>query len=686
MIEMQHPGTYNSAAVRKGAEGAKAQFREGGRIRSEAGEAGFENLDLDKNYVTTILDETAIKNALRNNPKWRVIDLLSLGYQKGRFQLDKELADRVAEAFVLRAKNHTLTMADAVRASTDSDIASFVEKLKKAGVDQDIIDDFSETSMKKELQQHISNRAKKSLVPDISVELGDLKFIDLVDADLPKLLESYTREAAGGAAFARQLGLKTRREINDVLVDIEKSAENSNLDPVLIKREMQILKDGVDLAYGRSINKDAHGTFVRNLSRFRDLTSLLRLQFNGIASAPELARMTAQRQLSTVLEVVPELGAIRGTKNFRKGGKYSGAFNNPDLQEMDEMISFAGEDFALYPNGLRADEIEEAVSEGGSWQQRVGSYFDNAIAQGRRVQEVASGFRAIQGTGERWGVRALALDIKKWVFKDGPPISEMQLNNAGWHDGFLDEVKTWMLDNPATTKYKGKDISLMNFGEMPVSMQERLQVGIHRLVARDMLRPMVGETPIGLHKWVGQTLTQFRSFAILSMEKQLVHDIRHDRVMGAIIAMHSAMISYMALAVSSMQRHIGKDNAWEEIENDLVGTNAIAGVLGRMGQLAATGIIVDATATMGLVPEQFLQGRDQVGARAMSPGSVPVVGMAKDILEAPKAVASMLKGSDDKDRAALSSEAIKEVQDVLPFAKMIGINQTINVIKDSLNN
>ena len=669
MIEIKKPGTYDSEAIRKGAAGVKDQLEAAGIIRKDAGEAGFDNMEFDKSYVPIIMDDQAIKNALRNHSEFRVMELLSLGYQRGAFKLDKALADRIAEGYITRSKNHTLTMRDAIRMNPDKDIEDVGKKLKAAGVDQDTIDDFLDIAMDKEMKQHMSNRAKKSLHPDLSVELNGLKFIDLVDHDLPKLLESYTRDAAGGAAFAK-MGFKTRREVLDMLTLLEKGATNNGFLPADIGREIQVLRDGVDLAYGRSLNTEAHSGFVRNLSRLRDATGLLRLQFVGAASIPELARVTAQRSLSSVMDACPDLGAFRSTKNLREGGKYSGQFKRPDLREIELAMGYTGEDHVLYPNGLRADDLEEADISG-----RLGTWFDNAIAQGRRLQEVASGFRLIQGTGEKIAVRSLAGDIKKWALKGGKSLSDENINRAGWSDGFLGDLKKFMNENPATDTFNGKTVDLFNFGKMAPDMQERLQIGMHRLVMADMQRPYIGETPIFMHKWLGQTLTQFRSFSIMSLEKQLVHDIKHDKAMGAIMAMHSAMLGYMALGISSMQKNIGKDDALEKIENDMTGKNAVIGVVNRMGQLASWGIGQDMLATMGVLPDNLLGSPGEYGARAFTTGSVPTLGLITDAGQAMKAIPDLIKGKAD------TSDTLKEIQDVLPFAKAIGINQGFNYLK-----
>lgn len=676
MIEVKRPGSFNSPAIVKAAAGTRDQLLTAGSIRKEAGEAGFENVDLNKNYVPVVMDNNAIKSALvgGRHPQSRVRGVLSRAYQKGDFKLDPATADRLADAQIKRALDDTLVTSEQVRGVTNKDMEELKKGLEKAGVDDDVIESIMNDSMEKEIRQHMSNRAKKSMRPRIDVEYEGLRFIDLIDNDLPKILESYTRDAAGGAAFAK-MGYSTRSQVLDQLNDLEIHAtQKTNMSPAQIEREINTLRDGVDMIYGRTLNTD-NRSLVKGFSRARTAAGLLRLQFVGAASIPELARITSQRSISSVLESVKDLGAIRGTKHLREGGKYSGSFKRQDLDELDQVITYAGEDNVLYANGLRADDIEES-----EYVSRIGAYFDRATAQGRRLQEVASGFRLIQGTGERLAVRSLALDIKKMIAGTGKPLSESNINRAGWSDGFLDELSAWMRANPKTAMHGDKEITLFNFGKMPPDMQERLQVGMHRLVRADMQRPNIGETPMFMNKWLGQTITQFRSFSILSMEKQLVHDYRHDKAMGALIAMQSAMYGVIGVGVASLQRNIGREDADERIKRDMSGNNLLAGVMSRMGQTAALGIGADMLATVGLMPDSMMQDRDQVGARAMTSDSVPVFGLVKDAVEVPKSVTEALKGD------GTTSKVIKDMQDVVPFGKTIGVNQAINVIRGSLDN
>lgn len=672
ILETKYPGTFSDEGIKQAAQGVRDQFRAAGAARKAAGEAGFENLDLDKNYVSTIVDEHLIKHAVFQHGKEKVIDLLSDAYQRGRYNLDKKTSDYIARGYVARSLDHTLGMSNYAPTITSKDVDKIRKSLESANVPKDVIDEFLEESAEENLSKHMSNRAKKSFEPDLTTELDGLKMVDLIESDLPKLLEAYTREAAGASAMGR-LGFKSRNEAMEFLREVKKDALNLGMDVTATNKEVQILEDGINLIYGRSINTDPNSAFIKNLSRLRDATAFLRLQTMGISTIPELARITGQRGLKTVMEACPDLGVL-GSKSLREGGTYAGKFKRADLDELEDMLYYVGEDYVMYPGYLRIDNIEESAI-----YNSLGGKIDNMLAQGKRVQEVLSAFRTVQGSGEKLAVRSLGIQIKKWADDLGKGLSESNIKDAGWHGGFMDELKAWMQANPKTTMDRGKEIRMFNFGQMPPEMQERLITGIHRLVSRDMQRPFIGETPVFMHKWLGQLITQFRSFSITSLGKQLIHDIRHDRIAASIIAMHSLMLSYAAYSISALHRSLGRKDQEEYLAKAFSPGESIFGTLNRMGQLASAGVAGDMLATFGVMPDDLMAAPGQSGYRGLNTTSVPVVGVVGDAKDVIKDVVDIFAGDGDP------SKMVKDIQSVIPFGKAIGINQAFNAASGALD-
>ena len=668
ITEVKYPGSISSEGVRLAAEGCRDFFEVAGKSMKNKGVYGFENLELDRNYFSTIVDEVRVADHCHSHGIDKVQALLSEAYQRGEYKLSKEIADYVARGYVARSLDHSLKMAEFPTKVKDVDIDRMVEGLKKAGVPDDVIEMFIYESAESNLTQGMSNRAKKSLLPDLQTELNGLKMIDLIESDVPKLLEAYTREAAGSSAMSK-LGFKTRREAKEFLVELKKDAYNQGFNRQETDAEIQILSDCIDMIYGRSIEKNPGSPFVKNLSRVRDFTSMVRLQTMGLSTIPEIARVTAKRGLGAVMEAIPDIGVF-GTKGLRAGKKWSGELTNPKLKELEEMFYITGEDHILYPGYLRIDNIEESAT-----YKSLGSYVDNCLAQGRKYQEVISAFRYIQGSGERLSLNALSNKMKRWADDQidlNSFLTQADINDAGWHDGFLDQVKEWMQANPKTEMYEGKEIRLFNIGKMPLEMRERIVLGLHQLTMRDMQRPMIGELPTWMNKWFGSTATQFRNFSLLSLNKQLIHDIRHDQMAGAIIAMHSMFLSFVAYGAKTMYNGIGKDQSY--YQQAFSPSGLTFGLLNNMGQLASVGLVGDMMSTLGAMPSNWMASPGKSGFRAMSAESVPIVGMGTDILKTARSISDL-----DVEKT------IKDVHKIVPFGKAAGIHQALNAISGALD-
>jgi len=674
ILEVKYPGSIADDGVKLAADGCRDLFEVAGSSMKSKGVKGFENLELDRNYFSTIIDETRIATACHEHGINKVEALLSESYQLGDFELPKATADYVARGYVARALDHTLKMTEFPTKVKNVDIDRMVQGLKDAKVPEDVIESFISEAAESNLVQGMSNRAKKSLRPDLQVELNGLKMIDMIESDVPKLLESYTREASGSSAMAR-LGFKTRREAKEFLTEVKKDSYNQGYSKKDIDEEIQILSDCIDMIYGRSIEKDPGSAFIKNMSRVRDFTSLMRLQTMGLSTIPEIARVTGKRGLGTVLDAVPEVG-IFSTKGMRAGKKWSGELTNPKLREMEEMFYITGEDHILYPGYLRIDNIEESAT-----YKSLGSYVDNCLARGRRVQEVVSAFRMMQGSGERLSLNALANKMKRWADDEidlGKFLNEADINDAGWHDGFLDRVKEWMQANPKSEMYEGKEVRLFNVCKMPLEMRERLVLGLHQLTMRDMQRPMIGEMPTWMNKWFGSTLTQFRNFSLLSLNKQLIHDIRHDQMAGALIAMHSIFLSYVAYGLKTLNSGAGRKDQDKYFKQAFSPTGLTFGLINNMGQLASVGIAGDIMATMGALPSDWMAAPGKRGFRSMTPSSIPVVGMGSDMMNIGKDAVDAVKWDLNP------SKTFKDIQRVAPFGKAFGIHQALNAISGSL--
>ncbi|WP_459594875.1 hypothetical protein, partial [Enterobacter hormaechei] len=132
--------------------------------RKAAGEKGFEDVKSAKDYVPVIFDGIKITEAVnRLGSKEAVIDLLSLGYQTGKYKMGKKAADALAKVQYVRGSDSTLSSRVAFdRVVSQEQQAVLIADLKKAGVPDSLIDTFIEGTEQTEMAETVSNRAKAS--------------------------------------------------------------------------------------------------------------------------------------------------------------------------------------------------------------------------------------------------------------------------------------------------------------------------------------------------------------------------------------------------------------------------------------------------------------------------------------------------------------------------------------------
>lgn len=680
MLEVLYPGTYSHIpGVKKAAEGTSAQFMEAAKRQKDAGVRGFEDLELTANHVTRKVNEQAIFHGIAGNQRSRQTTkaVLSEAYFRGDNNLTKQQADYIAEAYIVRAENRSSTILDVYRKTNEKDIDRLVEALEAAGLPTDEIDKFIDVSMEAEANRHISNRAKMSLRPDLRAEVNGVRAIDLFHNNLDHLLEEVTQGAAGATAMAKK-GFKSRHEFDDYLEAVREEAIRNGVSARDVDDRVEVMRAGVDMIYGRSPHDQAHKGWYRNLSRIRDITSLLRLQMVGISAIPEASRGIVNHGLLTYTKLAPKsLKFIKGSKAYRERGLRSGAILDPEMDEIDQVVNYSGEDWVLLPTTIRDDAgIEESGFFG-----EMGRRVDMAINRGRELQEVTSAHRLIQGGGETLSIRSTNYQMKKWIFEDKDlNLRDAAISETGWDDAFLSELKDWAKANPLEKEYNGRMIRVMNFEDMPADMMDRYLIGVQRIGRREMMRPYIGETPWGMHRVLGSTITQFRTFSILSLEKQLLRDIKQDPIAGSHMAVWSAGLSFLGYGAYTLAA--GDE---EQKKNMFETQNLTMGIYNRMGQLAGTSIGFDFLATLGVLPDSVMASPQRLGARTYGYNSIPVLGAARDAGNLAARVGDFITPWGDQSTEPTVGDIAKDVQKILPFAKTIGIRQAYDALEEELD-
>lgn len=647
--------------MKEAVESVEAQMSKALEELQRAGVRGFDKVKDSKHYLPKLLNTANIKNAAIEHGQSAVVSVISKGYQTGGLKLTKASADKLA---IVRYNQMMRLHPEHNGVPRDLNTNDLINELRAQKVDEDVIDAIVTRRAEDEMASDISDRAKKSLLPDLHAEVNGLKFGDLVDNDLENLIEGYIRESTGSVALKRSIGASTYNEAKSLIdVEIAMAKGSGKMTPNELKAlemEESMLRDVVDVLYGKDLNGTGWRSTIKGLSRLRSITGILRLGMSGFASIPELGR------------VISANGLYISAKNMRSFSRDGIAdLKKADLKELDEIMPFQGEDWAFEPRTKRMDDFAEM----GDTQSKFWGLADAGIAGAQRVSTILSGQRLVQGMGEKLASRSIAYRVKHGK------ITNQQARDAGWIQtkkvrkgdteetvevNFLDEIKGFMEANPRTT-IDGK--KMFNAEAMSPEMLDQLRTGMNRLSMRDMQRMTVGELPLGFNNWIGATLMQFKSFLISSIGKQLIHDVRAgDNVRSAFGFASAIGLASAVVGIKAALQHAGdpseRGSLKKYVGDRMTGTGGVYNALMGTGQLSGLSIVADGLATFNMLPEELMASQKnqwQGVRRGLEP---PVMGLGKDLM-----------GLSDLDP--------KAAHNLTPFMKTIGVNQVLtNMYKE----
>ena len=666
--------------IKLAAEGIAAKLEKALEIRKTAGEAGFEDVKAARDYIPVIYDGIKVTEAVnRLGSSEAVISLLSKGYQTGKYKLGKKSADALAKVQYIRASDSTLSSRVSFdRVVSQQQQVQLIEDLKAAGVPDNIIDNFIEGTELAEMAESVSNRAKASMGINTQAEYGGMKVQDLLNTNVGELAENYGKEAAGGAALA-SMGFPTRQSVLNAIDAAERAGRNmAGSDGKAIKQlrsEAEMLRDAVRLIYGNTIDADPNAGIVRGTRRVREITGLLRLGQMGFAQVPELARAITKMGVGTVLKSIPATKFLR-SRAGRKGGTAQGALLEPELREMEELIGYIGEDNWLTGWNVRHDEFGETADNLG----KLSAIIDNGLAMGSRVNTWLSGFKAIQGGSEKIVARSINKRLKQHLSGERE-LPKRDLDEVGLDENTMKRLKRHFDDNPMYADYNGEKVRMMNFDAMEPDLRETVGIAVRRMSGRLIQRNFIGDEGIWMNKWWGKALTQFKSFSIVSIEKQLIHDLRGDKIQAAQIMAWSSLLGFASYATQMQMQAIGREDRDKFLREKFDTQNIAMGVFNKLPQVAGFGLAGDALATFGLMPDSMMAAPGRLGFRQQGFGDlVAGAGAISDAVDLSQALVKYANGDDDVSTRQL----VDKVRRLVPLANTIGVGQMTKASVDLL--
>lgn len=664
-----------SPGVRKAAEGIADRFKKALEIRKQAGEAGFENVKSAQDYIPVLFDGPKIASAVTRYGTENVEAVLANGYRTGKYKVGRKASEAIAKMQVSRALDSTLSSRLSFeRVVSQSERQNFIDGLREAGIPDHIIDDFIEGQELDDVAAAVSSRAMRSMGINTQAEVGGVKVQDLLKTNIAEIAENYGKEAAAGAAMAR-MGFRTRNEVMAAIDAAERTGRNMGISAKRAGDEANMLRDSVRLLYGNTLDDDPNAAIVKATRRLREVTTITRLNQMGFAQAPEISRALVKMGIGPVMKSVGATKILFGRRG-RVGGTAQGELHDVEMREVEQALGYIGEDNWLHGWATRHDEFNEDPDN----IRKISKVLDNTLAAGSRANLVLSGFKAIQGGSEKIVTRSIAMRLKQHLAGERK-LPTKDLEEIGLDEATMARLKRHFDDNPRYDEYNGEQIRMLNFDAMEPDLKEATAVAIRRMQGRLIQRHFVGDEGTWMNKWWGKALTQFKGFSIVSLEKQLIHDIRGDKTQAAMIFGWSVFLAAAAYGSQMQMQAVGRADRKQFLDDKFNNQALAMGIFNKMPQVAALGLLGDGLASIGAMPDAMLQAPGRTGFRSMGAGDlVAGAGMVGDYQEVLQALSNYASGSDDVSTRQL----VDKIRRVVPLANAIGIGQATKASVDLL--
>ncbi len=652
-------------SIRMAAEGQQSMYREALALRQRSGEAGFEKVKADNKYMPDIFDSMKARRQFDMHDKEDIIELFSRAYQNGARKIPKEVADEIARAQVNRVADATLTgRLSFERAMSGQTKAEYEAIMRKAGFSDEEIEKMVEALDNKETRDNISNRAKMSLGLDVTQEYNGIRMRDFMNTNVEELTDNYMKEAAGGAALARQ-GFSTYQAALNAIDLVERNARNAAKDSkagLAIDEEVRQMREGLRLIMGKSIDADPQALSTKMMRRGRDITGVLRLGQMGFAQLGELANFMGEFGVAATTIALGK--QFRFTSKALRSG--DGFFRDKNLAEVERMVGYIGEDNWLTTKGARPDEFGDVTTIRGMM-----AHFDQSMNSIRRAQTNLSLFRMAQGSLERMTNRQIALSFIDHL-EGKKAIPQKKLEELGLTQEFMNNLQKHY---DAHSKGSG----LLGFDTMPYAMGETLANAIRRKSGLIIQRNFIGDEGIWMNKALGKTFAQLKSFSLVSGEKQFGRGIRHDKIGLAKKTAFGFALGSMVYAAKAYVNSIGREDQDEYLEEKLSPKGLAFGAMGVMSTTAVFSLGGDFLGGLGVLPSELIQSRYEAGFQSKGLiDQIPLVGVGADAVNLANSIKKYAEG--DTEGVDVARRALR----LVPLTNVIGVQNALRYGLDEL--
>ena len=573
-------GQYPEPVVRAARRQAQI-FKELVEEARAAGVTGFENIPSDLRYFTHRWNKGRFAQANTAYGGANIRKLLTQGLVKGSADLDEEAASLIANAMHRKITESAQGMDSGFQRIFTADSRDVLrqiveeEELMEPGQLDRLLDLFEGRP------ENVPARARRRLVFDMehseqffndrTRQWEVLSVNDLTERDAEQVFTSYVSEMTGRIALA-QKGIKSDTDFNALMQRAKDYAANEGTAEVRDKNVARIEKEELvartlyNMIIGRRapLAGDPNSTVMKIDLLFMDYNFIRLMNQVGFAQMAELGNAVQIGGIKGILQAVPEFkGMLKRARN--------GELEDDVLAEIeaatgiggDRMINYSinrEQDFGLFPEASDRRLSDRVINRINSVMMPLkrGTADISGMAPITLALERMAARVAVQTlTDAAFGIRKLGQGLTK---AGTEAATRRRLQSLGLSDEMAEKVFRNIRDHSDTvnsTLFRNKKIKRINMEKWDQDAQDAFTVAISRWTRRSIQQNDVGSLALFMTRPMGQMISQFRTFMIVSYGKQLLHNIAMNDAKAYYAMMMSSLVASMSYAAQTQVRSIG---------------------------------------------------------------------------------------------------------------------------------
>jgi len=568
-------GTSTNPAVQRSAKAWSEAIGDVHEAARRAGVKGFDEFQHRADYVPHIMSASRMRTwVARMGNDGLVRELVADGIRRAQPELEDKLVTKLSDKYVRSVRERQAGVREQFSISGDNR-ALLRELLEDVGMDEDEIDNILTTVAGKETDAGRTGRAKRRVLMDTSAskevtytdpDTGQLvtrevKLSELMDRNAESLLQGYVRSVGGLASIAQRTKgtsrhITSRRDWEKVLNEAKKWEDYyGNRNPNEAARKVKMLEDTYKMMTGQPI-EDPLNPITRTLRRSRDWNVVRLMNQVFFAQAVEFGGAMAHGGLRAMVQQMPVLKDI-----FRRA--QTGELSNQLLDELEAWVGM-GTDWIRNTHLGRFDDASDFGPE-------YFTAFDHTLNQMKRV--TSAPMHTLLGFQQRSLMAVMSQKMANLAH--GARMSK-SLQRRLEFLGLGERERQLVFDNikahadTTTSGLTGRNLNTLNLENWDPDARDLFSNAMFRTTRRIIQENDIGMLPMFMHKEVGKTVFQFRSFIMGAHEAQLLHNLRHADFEAFSMVMLTTMIGAVMHTMQTYANSVGREDA-EEYRRERMG-------------------------------------------------------------------------------------------------------------------